>query len=274
MSKKAFFKKFTESAPAQWTRRDDTGIKLFWKVDHCPTVKDTDTFDVSGEVDRFIKYITKVQSDIRQKEFERNLGILFGHYFNCRLCMKGSSRENQDKIRPIMLSLYDLTTLLVLDAESIGVKCSTQFIDDWRRRTEKPFLFEYLFTNNKPGQTHQKNNRFPNIYDRDLLSSYFDKLKAARYLHPDNKTEDWLYWFGHGDDETGREVLRWAGLLKELAYMINTLFDKGNDNWQITKKIFTIDGKEPNTNSLKNAASRYERSEDDPPKVLAEILRV
>jgi len=57
--------------------------------------------------------------------------------------------------------------------------------------TEKPFLFEDLFSNNRPLQKHHNNSRFSQIYTEEELSSFFDRLKAAKYLHPDNTLEDW-----------------------------------------------------------------------------------
>jgi len=81
--------------------------------------------------------------------------------------------------------------------------------------TEKPFLFEDLFSNNRPLQKHHNNSRFStNIY-RGGVKFFFDRLKAAKYLHPDNTLEDWLYWFGHGDEEAGRTKIHWMGRVKE-----------------------------------------------------------
>lgn len=100
------------------------------------------------------------------------------------------------------------------------------------------------------------------------LSAIFEKLKGDKYFDNDSDLDTWLCICGINTTQQNMDHLNWVKEQQLLAYLIDTLFGDTDSQrlWVITSKTFTVKGKSPNTNSMKNAISKIKKDWKSRPK--------
>lgn len=111
------------------------------------------------------------------------------------------------------------------------------------------------------------------------LTTIFEKLKDDNYFDANSDLQTWLYICGDTTKKRIGKKLNWIKQQQLLAYLVDSLFGDtdGQKMWSITEKVFTIKGKKPNTNTMKNTISLIKNKWKGRPKSfndLDEILKL
>ncbi|MDD3078308.1 MAG: hypothetical protein PHH37_04270 [Paludibacter sp.] len=103
---------------------------------------------------------------------------------------------------------------------------------------------------------------------KENLKTIFEKLKKGGYLHSDSDLNAWLCVCGAVDGNEQVQPLKWAKDQELLAHLVNEMFgdSDGTRLWVITKSVFLIKSKIPNTDTMKNTVSRIKKGWKDKPK--------
>ncbi len=103
---------------------------------------------------------------------------------------------------------------------------------------------------------------------KENLKKIFEKLKKDGYLHSDSDLDTWLCVCGAINSNKQVQPLKWAKDQELLAHLVNEMFgdSDGTRLWVITKSVFLIKSKIPNTNTMKNTVSRIKNGWKDKPK--------
>ena len=137
---------------------------------------------------------------------------------------------------------------------------------------EQPFLKD---NQHAPRSTNkqQDNSHFTTGLSKDQLTTIFERLKDGRYLHADSVLEDWLIVCGAETINAPVKPLDWLKAQNILAWLIDQLFEDF-ERWEITAKCFTVKGKAPNTNSMKNEVSKVKGNYKSKPTEFMDLERL
>lgn len=124
----------------------------------------------------------------------------------------------------------------------------------------------------KPPRCNPSNSQQPPHFNGDYtdeeLTVTFEKLKQGSYIHSESDLDSWIYLCTGRAGKTFTAPINWlkSGVL--LGMFVQDLFnDTDNTNiWELTAKCFTIQGKKPNTNSIKVSLSKIKQNWKDRPK--------
>jgi Ca2+/Na+ antiporter len=117
----------------------------------------------------------------------------------------------------------------------------------------------------------EKKYHFTRSFTTNEQSKLFNGLANAGFL-PKETIYSHFYHVFEGmaipDNERPFKPLKWTETTALLAYFIENAFGDtdGQILWKITEQCFTVKGKKPNTNSLKNAVSKYKQDTKNKPK--------
>lgn len=134
-----------------------------------------------------------------------------------------------------------------------------------RSPTAQPHNDEQTRPDEQPANSH-----FTTGLSKDQLTTIFERLKNGRYLHADSVLEDWLMVCGAKTTNAPVKPLNWLKAQNILAWLIDQLFED-LEQWEITAKCFTIKGKAPNTNSMKNEVSKVKRDYKSKPTAFVDL---
>ena len=130
------------------------------------------------------------------------------------------------------------------------------------------FLSKYVSNANSlptVEQPQQKELYFTRYFTDTERQKLFDGLVSGSFIPKDTHPKHFSYVFG-GVKTADFKPLQWIGTLSLLAYFIDNGFSDtdGTNLWKITENCFTIKGKKPNINSLKNVVSKYNSYKNNP----------
>lgn len=100
----------------------------------------------------------------------------------------------------------------------------------------------------------------------ETLKTIFQYLKKERYIDAQTNEQIWLYVCGKVKINSNDFLpINWTCDQESLAILVYYLFMNSDNKslWKITEKVFTINGKVPNTNSMKSAMSKYNKDWKD-----------
>lgn len=123
-----------------------------------------------------------------------------------------------------------------------------------------------------PNKEISKNNIHfnPSLNEKTAIA-IFNELVEKGFLNSDSKLSLWIVACGYVSPRF-HDHLDWIGEVQALAYMIDKYIGKNDNNkWEITKGLFTIKGKEPNINSMKNICSGVKNDGRDRPQIFDTI---
>lgn len=119
------------------------------------------------------------------------------------------------------------------------------------------------------------NSHFNAYQTKEELKTIFDRLKDGRYLPADSVLQDWLIVCGADTSNEPTKPLKWQKETGLLGWLVYSMFPNDKTNyWEITAKCFTVKGKAPNINTMKNAVSRVSGNYKDKPKGFEELERL
>ena len=111
--------------------------------------------------------------------------------------------------------------------------------------------------NNNDQETPQQALYFTHSFTDKERENLFNGLISGGFIPKDSNYNHFSFVFG-GAETTDFQPLKWCASVTLLGYFIDMGFaDTDNTNiWEKTKYCFTINGKELNTNSIKNSISK------------------
>lgn len=209
--------------------------------------------------------------------------LLIG-YYETRLYIRRSHRSTSDKIRPIMLLLGETAMFVIMLGNTLQIKYREEFINDWKKRTSY-FPFDFLFNSNTSIHTRKTIERsqsvslskeldttisniyFSNVYTEEEVETLFARLIDNNYFHSESDLAIWKCICGCFETSEPIKPINWIKTQEELAYLVSELFGDSDPTrfWAITKKAFTIKGKVPNTDTMKNTISKIKNDWKDKP---------
>ena len=151
-----------------------------------------------------------------------------------------------------------------------GLELAQYYIDSIKHDEQQP-IDEQPKTND--GQIVCSHFNAP--YTTDQLTTIFESLIDGDYLHPDSHLKDWLIVCGADTSNEPTKPLKWQKETGLLGWLVYSMFPNDKTNyWEITAKCFTVKGKAPNINTMKNAVSRVSGNYKDKPKNFEELERL
>ena len=119
---------------------------------------------------------------------------------------------------------------------------------------------------NQEGLTEQLH--FHGDFTDDEITSTFKKLIQGKYIQKDSDLVSWIYICTGTKGKTPIRPIEWKKKSILLGLFVFDLFSNTDKNniWEITAKCFTINGQEPNTNSIKVNLSKIKRDDTKLPK--------
>ena len=157
----------------------------------------------------------------------------------------------------------------------LKIRYSDEFVTEWKIKGGENNIVSTLLGTNKPYphsslskdiKVKKNNITFHSTWSEAHLTAVFNGLKANKFLDGDSSLSVWLYICGRDTGRVG--VINWVKHKQSLAYLVYMLFgDSDGDNlWVTTKNTFTVNGKEPNTNSMKSTISKINLDYKNRPK--------
>ena len=119
---------------------------------------------------------------------------------------------------------------------------------------------------NQEGLTEQLH--FHGDFTDDEITSTFKKLIQGKYIQKDSDLVSWIYICTGTKGKTPIRPIEWKKKSILLGLFVFDLFSNTDKNniWEITAKCFTINGQEPNTNSIKVNLSKIKGDDTKLPK--------
>ncbi len=151
-----------------------------------------------------------------------------------------------------------------------GLELAQYYIDSIKHDEQQP-------TNEQPKPNDEQIacNHFNAPYTTDQLTIIFESLIDGDYLHHDSLLKDWLIVCGADTSNEPTKPLKWQKETGLLGWLVYSMFPNDKTNyWEITAKCFTVKGKAPNINTMKNAVSRVSGNYKDKPKGFEELERL
>lgn len=137
----------------------------------------------------------------------------------------------------------------------------------WEIIFETPNEFVDFFNTENTDKSKPQQLYFTRSFTDTERQNLFNGLVSGGFIHKSTNANDFDFVFG-GAETADFKPLQWQRTVALLAYFIDVFFaDTDSTNlWEITKRCFTIKGKEPNTDTLKNTVSKYKQGNKSKPK--------
>lgn len=133
-----------------------------------------------------------------------------------------------------------------------------------------------LNTDEAPENAYENNmDTFHSGDTKENLIVIFERLKENKYFDAEADIQTWLYICGVGGQKSPRP-LNWVNEQQLLANLVDVLFgdSDGQRLWIIAQKVFTVKGKQPNTDAMKNTISKIKNNWKDRPKKFDNLERL
>jgi len=236
---------------------------------------------VDREIVRLRSYLIDKDREDRSIVLEYITEKLLHAYFAIRSRIDG--RDPHDINRSLMLLYDNILLMVIMVGWELKIKYSDEFVAEWKIKGGESTIVSNLLGTDKPYphsslskdiKVKKNNITFHSTWSEAHLTAIFNGLKANKYLDGDSSLSVWLYICGRDTGRVG--IINWVKHKQSLAYLVYVLFgdSDGGNLWVTTKNTFTVNGKEPNTNSMKGTISKIKCDYKNRPKDFVELDRI
>lgn len=136
-------------------------------------------------------------------------------------------------------------------------------------------LEERKATISRKSTTTTQPKRFNSPQSKEELTTIFQRLKEHGFFDDSADLETWLYICGVGDINGDFRPLNWISEVQLLGWLVYDMFPNDKSNlWEIAKRCFTVKGRSPNINSMKNMISVVESGYEDKSKKIVDFEKL
>lgn len=129
-------------------------------------------------------------------------------------------------------------------------------------------------TISRKSTTTSQSTHFNSPQSKDDLTTIFQRLKEGCYFDDSADLNTWLYICG-GDLNGDFRPLNWISEVQLLGWLVYDMFPNDKSNlWEIAKRCFTVKGRSPNINSMKNMISVVENGYKDKSKKIVDFEKL
>lgn len=192
----------------------------------------------------------------------------------------GEERAYKDYITGLFLKINNINWWLKGDLEPYYYRTLKDVLE---KKEERQRIYDELCKELGIAPVKVEKSSYPH-YSKDSKDDEvkarrrFERLVKGGYFPPETPLDDWLYIYGVSGKEPNKKPLNWLKTQEELAYMVYRIWLISDRKiWAICEAVFTINGKKPNTRTMKSYMSSLNKNwkeKDEKLYKLDEVLKV